>query len=90
MRSLRGRGGLRGGRRGRGGSRGRGGRGRERMGGDDDGDGYGDDMEVRFFLIFFLKQKQIYALVQFKIILISINEVAFVARIKKIIICTYL
>lgn len=48
MRSLRGRGGLRGGRRGRGGSRGRGGRGRERMGGDDDGDGYGDEMEVRF------------------------------------------
>lgn len=52
MKSLRGRGGMRGGRRGRGGSRGRGGRG-GRMGGDDDGDGYGDDMEVRFETIMF-------------------------------------
>ncbi|XP_072315941.1 zinc finger CCCH domain-containing protein 4 [Eucyclogobius newberryi] len=43
MRSLRGRGGMRGGRRGRGGSRGRGSRGGKM--GDDDGDGYGEDME---------------------------------------------
>lgn len=50
MRSLRGRGALRGGRRGRGGGRGRGGRmGGGKMGGDDDGDGYRDDMEVRQF-----------------------------------------
>lgn len=50
MKSMRGRGGMRGGRRGRGGGRGRGGRGGGgKMGGDnDDGDGYGDDMEVRF------------------------------------------
>lgn len=45
MKNQRGRGGMRGGRRGRGGSRGRGGRGGKM--GDDDGDGYGDDMEVR-------------------------------------------
>lgn len=39
---------MRGGRRGRGGGRGRGGRGGGgKMGGDDDGDGYGDEMEVR-------------------------------------------
>lgn len=53
MKSQRGRGGMRGGRRGKG--RGRGGR----LGGgklDDDGDGYGDEMEVRFIVIFsFLK-----------------------------------
>lgn len=50
MKSLRGRGGMRGGRRGRGGGRGRGGRGGggKMGGGDDDGDGYGDDMEVKF------------------------------------------
>lgn len=50
MKNLRGRGGMRGGRRGRGGGRGRGGRGGGgKMGGDnDDGDGYGDDMEVSF------------------------------------------
>jgi len=50
MKSLRGRGGMRGGRRGRGGGRGRGGRiGGVKMGGDnDDGDGYGDEMEVSF------------------------------------------
>lgn len=50
MKNQRGRGGMRGGRRGRG--RGRGGR----LGGgkvvDDDGDGYGDEMEVRLVLIF--------------------------------------
>lgn len=47
MKNMRGRGGMRGGRRGRG--RGRGGRmGGGKMGGDnDDGDGYGDEMEVR-------------------------------------------
>lgn len=45
MRGLRGRGGMRGGRRGRGGSRGRGGRGGKM--GDEDGDGYRDEMEVR-------------------------------------------
>lgn len=44
IRSLRGRGGIRGGRRGRGGSRGRGGRG-GKMGDNDDGEGYGEDME---------------------------------------------
>ncbi|XP_055081973.1 zinc finger CCCH domain-containing protein 4 [Periophthalmus magnuspinnatus] len=43
MRSLRGRGGMRGSRRGRGGGRGRGGRGGKL--GDDEGDGYGEDME---------------------------------------------
>lgn len=54
MKNQRGRGGMRGGRRGRGGSRGRGGRGGGgggggKMGGDnDDGDGYGDEMEVKF------------------------------------------
>ncbi len=50
MKNQRGRGGMRGGRRGRGGGRGRGGRGGGgKMGGDnDDGDGYGDEMEVRF------------------------------------------
>lgn len=50
MKNQRGRGGMRGGRRGRGGGRGRGGRGGGiKMGGDnDDGDGYGDDMEVSF------------------------------------------
>lgn len=50
MKNLRGRGGMRGGRRGRGGGRGRGGRGGGggKMGGDDDGDGYGEEMEVRF------------------------------------------
>lgn len=50
MKSLRGRGGMRGGRRGRGGGRGRGGRGGggKMGGGDDDGDCYGDDMEVKF------------------------------------------
>lgn len=49
MKSQRGRGGMRGMRRGRGGGRGRGGRlGGGKMGGDnDDGDGYGDEMEVR-------------------------------------------
>lgn len=56
MKNQRGRGGMRGGRRGRGGSRGRGGRGGGggvgggggKMGGDnDDGEGYGEDMEVR-------------------------------------------
>lgn len=43
---------MRGGRRGRGGGRGRGGRvGGGKMGGDnDDGDGYGDEMEVRFII----------------------------------------
>lgn len=49
MKSLRGRGGIRGGRRGRGGRGRGGGRGGGKMGGDnDDGDGYGDEMEVRF------------------------------------------
>lgn len=49
MRNMRGRGGMRGGRRGgRGGSRGRGGRG-GKMGGDNDGDGYGEEMEVSAF-----------------------------------------
>lgn len=48
MKNHRGRGLMRGGRRGRGGGRGRGGRGGGgKMGGDDDGDGYGDEMEVR-------------------------------------------
>lgn len=50
MKNMRGRGGMRGGRRGRG--RGRGGRmGGGKMGGDhDDGDGYGEEMEVRFII----------------------------------------
>lgn len=50
MKNMRGRGGMRGGRRGRG--RGRGGRmGGGKMGGDhDDGDGYGDEMEVRVII----------------------------------------
>lgn len=48
MKNQRGRGGMRGGRRGRGGSRGRGGRGGKMGGDNDDGDGYGEDMEVRF------------------------------------------
>lgn len=53
MKNQRGRGLMRGGRRGRGGGRGRGGRGGGgggggKMGGDDDGDGYGDDLEVSF------------------------------------------
>lgn len=52
MKSQRGRGGMRGMRRGRGGGRGRGGRiGGGKMGGDnDDGDGYGDEMEVRLVI----------------------------------------
>lgn len=54
MKNQRGRGGMRGGRRGRGGGRGRGGRvggGGGKMGGDnDDGDGYGDEMEVSFII----------------------------------------
>lgn len=52
MKGQRGRGGMRGMRRGRGGGRGRGGRiGGGKMGGDnDDGDGYGDEVEVRLVI----------------------------------------
>lgn len=68
MKNQRGRGGMRGGRRGRGGGggRGRGGRvGGGKMGGDnDDGDGYGDEMEVSFIPVIQNESYSPFALVQ--------------------------
>lgn len=57
MKNHRGRGGMRGGRRGKG--RGRGGRLGGGKVGDDDGEGYGDEMEVRFIVIFIFKGKEV-------------------------------